>query len=194
MPNTCTICRHERRKEIEDKMVRGVPLRSIGKQYQTTHATLNRHRSCIAGELKAFKQRRSIQLSESLIQRLDRYREIAESPLDDADKELRLKALDRCYKLVDIEAKLTGAYQEKRGNEHDKQMEREILIERWLHIYNTTSYEEATAGLQRIYAAQTEAERRSVISDELDESLRLTNDPQGWAKAEQMVQSRYAGH
>jgi hypothetical protein len=79
MPNTCTICRHEKRAEIEDQLVRGVPFRSIGKAYQTTHATLNRHRSCIADELRKLKTSRSVQLGETLQERLDRYRGVTEN-------------------------------------------------------------------------------------------------------------------
>jgi hypothetical protein len=39
-----------------------------------------------------------------------------------------LSALDRCYKQVDIEAKLTGLYQKKQENEHDRRLSREILV------------------------------------------------------------------
>jgi hypothetical protein len=169
-------------------------LRDIAGQFQTSKSSIDRHQRCIAAQLKAFKASRAVQLNESLLERLERYREIAESPLDDADKELRLKALDRCYKQVDIEAKLTGAYQEKRSNEHDKQREREILVERWLNIYQRMSYDEASAGLRRIFEAKTEAEKRAMICEEMDEAIRLTSEPSGWREAEQIVQSRYAGN
>jgi hypothetical protein len=51
---------------------------------------------------------------------------VAEKYLKDDEK--ALAALDRCYKQVDIEAKLTGLYQKKQENEHDKRMHHEILV------------------------------------------------------------------
>lgn len=50
--NTCSICKHDNRKEIEKAMALGKPLRTIANQYGTTHPTLIRHRQCIIEALE----------------------------------------------------------------------------------------------------------------------------------------------
>jgi hypothetical protein len=63
MPNTCTICRHKEREQIESALARGESLRSIALQSGVSHTTINHHQKCIAAELKAFKASRSEKLS-----------------------------------------------------------------------------------------------------------------------------------
>jgi hypothetical protein len=190
MPNTCTICRHENRAEIEDKMVRGVSLRSIGKAYGTTHATLNRHRECIANDLQELKNSRAIQFSESLIQRLDRYRLVAEKHLDDEEK--ALLALDRCYKQLDIEAKLTGAYQKKQENQPDKNKRDEIIVEAYKQVFSGKTYEEAISLIRAIYEAKD--------GDEFEKAIRIAIEADSvavesvWDEAEIRVSQREKVH
>jgi hypothetical protein len=142
----------------------------IAGQFQASKSSIDRHQRCIAAELKAFRATRSEQLTETLIQRLDRYRLKVEQFLDDDEKVL--PALDRCYKQVDIEAKLTGAYQQKRENEHDKRERREILIE----------------SLSIIYERRHEPKTREEIAEEVDDSMRAVNSV--WEEAKQRAQQR----
>lgn len=44
MLQTCAICRHPQRDEIEQAMLRKVPCRRIAKQFQTSASTVSRHR------------------------------------------------------------------------------------------------------------------------------------------------------
>lgn len=49
MPQTCSICIHSQRTAIEQELVQGLPLRNIAKRYETSPATLSRHRDrCLA--------------------------------------------------------------------------------------------------------------------------------------------------
>jgi hypothetical protein len=125
MPNTCTICKHPECKQIESALARGQSLRDIAGQSQASKSSIDRHQRCVAAELQTFKASRSIQLNETLLQRLDCYRGVAEQFLKNDEK--ALAALDRCYKQVDIEAKLTGQYQKKQENQADPQKRQEII-------------------------------------------------------------------
>jgi hypothetical protein len=145
-----------------------------------------RHQRCIAATLQALRASRNQQASETLTERLDRYRGIAEGLLEDNNKVLF--ALDRCHKQIEIEAKLTGAYQKKQENEKDKKRERQIIIECFNRIYKNKPKAAELANIERIYAATDDDERREVIAQILDESQQEMNNH--WAQAENQVRQK----
>ena len=52
MNTQCTICRHPKREEIEDALVRRVPMRRIARRYGVSKSAVGRHiRSHVAEEL-----------------------------------------------------------------------------------------------------------------------------------------------
>lgn len=62
MPNTCTICKHEQRAEIESLLVRRVSLRNIAQQFGLKdHTCLHRHQECIAELLAEARRARESQ-------------------------------------------------------------------------------------------------------------------------------------
>src|SRR5262249_4473528 len=61
MANTCSICKHSKRKEIESAMVAGQSLRNIAKQFDVGHSAANRHQDCIAESLREARHRREIE-------------------------------------------------------------------------------------------------------------------------------------
>src|SRR5204863_8442633 len=115
--------------------------RIIAKQFDVGDSSVQRHQQCIVAELQAFNTSRSEKQNETLLERLARYRGVAEQFLHDDEK--ALAALDRCYKQIDIEAKLKGAYQKKQENEHDPQNNRQIQIEAFLLLYEELTLEQA---------------------------------------------------
>ncbi len=48
---TCTVCRHEKRDEIDKALLRGTPLREIAGQHGTPKSALHRHKAHIAAEI-----------------------------------------------------------------------------------------------------------------------------------------------
>lgn len=187
MANTCTICRHKERQQIEDALARGDSLRHIASQLGVGYKSVERHQTCIAAELKALKALRSAQLNESLLQRLDRYRRVAEKFLSDDDK--ALSALDRCYKQVDLEAKLTGEYQKKQENQPDKQKRREIIVEVYKMIFRQRTRDYDLMIINSIHDARDDdarfdaAVRAAIEADEIDVDA-------AWQEAEQRVEMR----
>ena len=52
MNTQCTICRHPKREEIEDALVRRVPMRRIARRYGVSKSAVGRHiRNHVAEEL-----------------------------------------------------------------------------------------------------------------------------------------------
>jgi hypothetical protein len=186
MPNTCTICRHEDREQIESALARGESLRIIANQFGVGNSSVQRHQTCIAAELKALKASRSKKLNETLLERLDRYRSVAEQFLDNDEE--ALAALDRCYKQVDIEAKLTGEYQKKQENKPDAQRRHEIIVEAYCQVFEQKTLDEAIAAIRAIYEAPDEQSRRLAIKAALEADKREVEAV--WLEAEQKVNLR----
>jgi hypothetical protein len=186
MPNTCTICKHEEREQIESALARSKSLRHIASQFSVGYKSVDRHQTCIAAELQALKASRSKKLNETLLERLDRYRSVAEQFLSDDEK--ALAALDRCYKQVDIEAKLTGEYQKKQENKPDAQRRHEIIVEAYFQVFEQKTLDEAIAAIRAIYEASDEQSRRLAIKAALEADKRQVEAV--WQEAEQKVNLR----
>jgi DNA-directed RNA polymerase subunit RPC12/RpoP len=45
MPRTCTVCRHEKRQEIDRALLVGRPLRNIAEEFGTSRMALCRHKA-----------------------------------------------------------------------------------------------------------------------------------------------------
>ena len=69
MPNTCTICRHKEREQIESALAQGQSLRNIASQFDVGYQAVNRHQTCIAAQLQALKASHATQLNEPLLER-----------------------------------------------------------------------------------------------------------------------------
>jgi hypothetical protein len=186
MSNTCSICRHAAREQIESALAHGESLRHIASQLGVGYKSVERHQSCIAAELKALKASRNEKFNESLLERLNRYRLIAEKHLNDDEK--ALPALDRCYKQIDIEAKLTGAYQKKQENQPDAQRRHEIIVEAYKQVFAAKSYEEAIAAIRVIYEAPDESARDAAVRAAIDEDAEAIESV--WNDAEMCVIQR----
>jgi hypothetical protein len=186
MPNTCTICRHKEREQIESALARGEALRDIAGHFQASKSSIYRHQTCIAAELQALKASRSAQLNESHLQRLNRYRLIAEQYLHDDEK--ALSALDRCYKQVDIDAKLTGRYQKKQENKPDAQRRLEITIEAYYMVFVQKPFEEAVALMKAFYDAPDEESKREAMRAAVETEQREAAAV--WYEAEERVDQR----
>jgi DNA-binding FrmR family transcriptional regulator len=189
MPNTCTICKHQERMEIENALARGESLRDIARQFGASKDAVNRHQRCIAEALLKSRQDRQIKSGDTILEQLDYYKSVAEQFLNDEDK--ALAALDRCHKQLDLRAKLTGAYQKKQENEPDQQKRYQSQIEALFLLYSNMALEQAMEKeiqqLRAIYAVEGE-ERRQVINSLLD-----ANDEElgaVWSQAEEMASQR----
>ncbi len=117
MPQTCKICRHEKRQEIDQALLDGGSLRNIAQQYATSPWALHRHRKTdIPATLVKAKQVEEVQDASTLFDRLKELGNEARGILEEAraskDHALALNAIGRTEKLLELEAKLIGQLNE----------------------------------------------------------------------------------
>lgn len=113
MPPTCTICRHEKREEIDQALLEGTPFRNIAKRYGTSTTALFRHRKTdIPTALMKAKEVKEVRNADTLLERLKSLSNEAREILTEARKSknhtIALNAIGRVEKLMELEAKLLG--------------------------------------------------------------------------------------
>ena len=111
MPQTCKICRHEKRQEIDQALLGGGSLRNIAQQYATSPWALHRHKQAdIPATLVKAKQVEEVQDASTLFGRLRSLSNEARGILEEAraskDHSIALNAIGRTEKLLELEAKL----------------------------------------------------------------------------------------
>ena len=234
--NVCSICKHEKRDEIDRAIARGVSLRHIASQFGVGYKSVERHQKCIAEALIAARKEqiyrtarnvhdeleKTFQFVEKVTNACDKWLQDPDNPEEytlkpragdidviykeqtgtDADgkpayknkraalsellakvegggylvqsaetthsdpRKLMLEAIGRFHGVIDQLAKLTGAYQKKQDNQHDKNRKRKILI----------------IAMQMIYRERGEEKSREEIEREIDQSVR--NVERVWKEAE----------
>lgn len=88
MAQTCTVCRHDRREEIDIDVTRGLPLREIAQAYGVDHRAVDRHKkNHLSPALIATKKAQGGAHHRSLLERLESLAERCEGYLDDAERE-----------------------------------------------------------------------------------------------------------
>ena len=70
--NTCTICRHEKRHDIERAIARGVAFRTIANQFNASESSLKRHQQCIAEALLTARKERNYQTARDVDAELEK--------------------------------------------------------------------------------------------------------------------------
>ncbi len=89
MPRTCTICRHERRQEIDEALVVGESFRSIAFRFDTSHMAVRRHKKHLSGKLVKAVERAEERHADSLVEQLDTLLSRAKALLDEVFPEKR---------------------------------------------------------------------------------------------------------
>lgn len=117
MPRTCTICSHEQRQEIDAALLAEAPYRHIAARFDTSTGALQRHREHIPPHLAKAHEAAEIVEADTLLQKLKEINRETREVLADAklegNGELRLKALTRLEKQLELEAKLIGELQQE---------------------------------------------------------------------------------
>ena len=113
MPRTCTICCHEQRQEIDAALLTSESLRNVAKRTGTSFTALHRHKkSHIPKKLAKAKEVREIAEGGSLLERLRQLnsetQDVLRAARKEGDHELRLKAINRAEKQLELEGKLLG--------------------------------------------------------------------------------------
>src|SRR5690348_11102866 len=71
MPRTCTICRHEKLREIDEALVAGEAFRIIANRFETSWQAIRRHKNHLSGTIVKAAERREERRGESLLEKVD---------------------------------------------------------------------------------------------------------------------------
>lgn len=92
MANTCTICKHEKRNDIDLLLIQGKSLRLIGNQFDVGYKAVERHRNCVQDILVQWHRRRDVQLVSDIktelmrcINRVNKLFDACDAQLSDPD-------------------------------------------------------------------------------------------------------------
>ena len=99
MPPRCSICTHPNREAIDASILDGGSLRNVAQQHGLHFSAVNRHRPHVAARLA----KRDAEHTYSLQERLAKGHRVIDKVLESPDEELRLKAIDRLAKLLELE-------------------------------------------------------------------------------------------
>jgi hypothetical protein len=114
MPRTCTICKHEKREEIDQALVNGESLRNIASRYGTTSGSLKRHKhSHLPQALKDAKQAEIILSSENILEKMQDLHNKTLQIFDDArrrrDDRISISAAREVRENIKLLSELTPA-------------------------------------------------------------------------------------
>lgn len=115
MPRTCSLCRSGSREGIDHAVVDGDSLRDIAGRFGTSRSSVFRHRQHVSQALMKAAEVREVTVAGSILERLQRAHEEAWAILEegrrDEDQEVRLRALARIERQLELEGRLLGELQ-----------------------------------------------------------------------------------
>lgn len=116
MPPTCTICRHEKRKEIDRAIVDGESLRDIAGRYGTSDSTLHRHKPHVMAVIAKAHDAMEITHGDNLVAELRKLIGDAQRIAGKAEQARQFNAamsgVREVARVLELIAKLTGALDE----------------------------------------------------------------------------------
>jgi hypothetical protein len=118
MPRTCSICRHDERRDIEVALVKREPYRHIAARFSVSTGALQRHtQDHLPDRLLKSQERQEVQEALDVVGQLRTINEtslaILEEARDVGDPSTALRAADRVLKQLDFKAKLLGQLDER---------------------------------------------------------------------------------
>lgn len=116
MPQTCSICKHPRRHEIEKLLLNGTSLREIVGQFpDTSKSSLNRHKPHITKTLIEAKHAETVSNAEDLLAQVKAYLKktdgIFQAVHDDGDYRVALLALREAREYLKLLLEAQGSLQ-----------------------------------------------------------------------------------
>jgi hypothetical protein len=117
MPNTCSICTHPHRAEIEKALVAGESLRDIAGRCPVSRSALHRHkRDHLPGHLVKAHEDEGIAQAIDVVRQLKAINgaclEILQASRADGKHAISLRAVDRIQKQIELQARLIGELQD----------------------------------------------------------------------------------
>ena len=180
MPMVCSICRLERRSELEAELLRGTSLRDIEKQFGVSDSAIFRHREkCIPQVISEGREKRATFTAQSLMDTLGRIEASAWSihDMNVADRpDTAVKALVQVAGVVDRVTKLLELAQ-ARESVNRTSIAEILQAGRLRALTETKKQEELVAELKRLRlkAGEPEPTDGEVFEGDM---LRTSGEPQ----------------
>ncbi len=112
MARTCSLCRHERRAEIDAALMAGLSNRTISKQFEITDSAVQRHRSHLPRALAPANRAAEVTRADSLLEKLAEIesaaRRIAAQAEAAEDHRSAIAAIRELIRLAELLARLRG--------------------------------------------------------------------------------------
>ncbi len=113
MPQTCSICNHSDRLQIEASLIAGMPLRDIARQFSVSKDSVARHkRNCMQPAITAVQAKQEEQSAWTALSEMEWMREQARliytDVRNDRDHRTSLQALGELRKQTELYSELTG--------------------------------------------------------------------------------------
>lgn len=118
MPRTCTVCTHSDRAAIDSALLAGTALRDIARRHAVSKDALFRHRDThLPAVMVQAAAETDVRHALDVVAQLKAINAAAMTVLRDArnvkDGDLALKAIDRIYRQIELQAKLLGELDER---------------------------------------------------------------------------------
>lgn len=111
MTQTCSVCKHERRKEIDRALVLGKSLRDIAGLYGIgSKSSVDRHRACIAESLERAGLGSALTAKSVIVELVGDLRDMAKECRNGVREDF-LRTADRLTRATEVFGKLTGEIQ-----------------------------------------------------------------------------------
>lgn len=111
MPQTCKLCRHPKRRDIDRKLVSGTPLRDIASLAGVGYESARRHRNACLPALLAKAEALEVTTADVLLEEIQQQKEevddLREKAKEDGDTRTALLAVDKSLKALDLQAKVS---------------------------------------------------------------------------------------
>ncbi len=118
MPRSCTICIHPQRHQIEKALVAGGSLRDIAGRYGLAKSAVERHKGGhLPVTLVQAREAEEVRHALDVVKQLQAINGASMTVLAEAraakDGDLALKAIDRIFRQIELQAKLLGDLDER---------------------------------------------------------------------------------
>ena len=83
--NTCSVCKHKKRAQIEAALARGESMRKIAESCGASKDAIRRHQECIPDELREARKSRELQSAHNIVEQRNRALALLDKLLDAYD-------------------------------------------------------------------------------------------------------------
>lgn len=113
MPQTCTVCKHPKRREIDKAIVAGAALRDIAGRFDLTKSSVERHKAddlpqVLVEAAKEEDKRHAIDIYQQLKAINGACLSILKQAREEGANVTALQAVDRLHRQIELQARLLG--------------------------------------------------------------------------------------